>query len=637
VGEETSKALSLALMTTGREANASAGHFRDYANELQNQTRFGNDAIKSAEALLIQLTDLDTKGLDAATRGTIGLAQVFKVDLESAARMVAKGMEGNFMALQRMIPALKGAKTESEKLAIMNRELAKYFEVAKGSVDSFAGRLDQLKNSWNDVQKEIGNAVINNKEWNTLLAACTKLMRDFTDPAAQSSKIMKLWALAVNIAADQLIEHFGPALVLVSKDMDDAKKKYMEGGIPLATLTGLYDKLAKAFPVVGSAGKEMWELWVKYLTPVKHHKELTEELLKLYEDLRTRGMTPMQKETRDIIKNMEAVNQAMKDGSIDAKQYRDWMNRLQRQLWDLNKGFEEFGTNTIPQVGKRAQTMRFVWLEQTKGMAVAWTDWCRTFDSKFYASLGLAIMRLRGFGGDTKKTWAQMHQDFFETMNKIQEGWALMSNQLDAISAQSQKNQEIKLDNQYKVRLDYIKNTIKDETKQREAITALDAEYDIKRRSLQHSAAVQQKAMAIVQAIINTAEGVTKALAQGGIFGGILGAVVAALGAIQIRLIMAQPIPLKAGAIFTQPTRLLSERGQSYEVGEGGEPEVLAPLSRLGAVARAAGAAIGAGNVFYFTVPVYIGPEKVDEQIWKIVQRGGELRKFRLPGKVMTQ
>jgi hypothetical protein len=230
-----------------------------------------------------------------------------------------------------------------------------------------------------------------------------------------------------------------------------------------------------------------------------------------------------------------------------------------------------------------------------------------------------------------------MHQDFFETMNKIQEGWALMSNQLDAISAQSQKNQEIKLDNQYKVRLDYIKNTIKDETKQREAITALDAEYDIKRRSLQHSAAVQQKAMAIAQATMDMANAIVAAFKAGPIIGHILAAMTAALCAFQIAKIKAQPIPLAMGAIFTQPTRLLSERGQSYEVGEGGEPEVLAPLSRLGAVARAARAPAGIGGNTYIQIFCRIGATEIEPEIVRIVNRSGDIGRIKLPGKSIVR
>lgn len=51
-----------------------------------------------------------------------------------------------------------------------------------------------------------------------------------------------------------------------------------------------------------------------------------------------------------------------------------------------------------------------------------------------------------------------------------------------------------------------------------------------------------QKATAIANAIINTAEGVTKALAQGGIFGSVMAGIITATGAAQVALIMSQTI-----------------------------------------------------------------------------------------------
>ena len=58
--------------------------------------------------------------------------------------------------------------------------------------------------------------------------------------------------------------------------------------------------------------------------------------------------------------------------------------------------------------------------------------------------------------------------------------------------------------------------------------------------------AKREKGVAIVSSIINTAQGVTKAFAQGGIFGYITGALIAAAGAAQIALISSQQIPAYA-------------------------------------------------------------------------------------------
>ena len=80
----------------------------------------------------------------------------------------------------------------------------------------------------------------------------------------------------------------------------------------------------------------------------------------------------------------------------------------------------------------------------------------------------------------------------------------------------------------------------------------------------QNKAAFQAaKALAITEAIINTAQGATKALAQGGIFGPILAGLVIAAGAAQIATINAQQYQ-------GRKTGGLVQKGTPYVVGEGG-------------------------------------------------------------------
>lgn len=64
-----------------------------------------------------------------------------------------------------------------------------------------------------------------------------------------------------------------------------------------------------------------------------------------------------------------------------------------------------------------------------------------------------------------------------------------------------------------------------------------------KRKDILTKQAKADKAAAIIQASINVLQGVTKAIAQGGIVGIILGAIVAAAGAVTIGMIAAKPIP----------------------------------------------------------------------------------------------
>jgi len=85
IQEDAEKALNLALITTGRYTAELSQHFKDLASAIQAETRVGDEATLQITALLVQLTKLDREGLDAATKGAIGLASVFKMDVSAAA------------------------------------------------------------------------------------------------------------------------------------------------------------------------------------------------------------------------------------------------------------------------------------------------------------------------------------------------------------------------------------------------------------------------------------------------------------------------------------------------------------------------------------------------------------------------
>ena len=103
---------------------------------------------------------------------------------------------------------------------------------------------------------------------------------------------------------------------------------------------------------------------------------------------------------------------------------------------------------------------------------------------------------------------------------------------------------------------------------------ALEEKYAKKSAELKKKAAIADKAAAIASAIMNTAVAVTATLAQP-----ILSGIIGALGAAQVGVIAAQPIPQFAnGGIVSG--RTLAEVGE-YGSASRGNPEVIAPLDKL--------------------------------------------------------
>ena len=105
------------------------------------------------------------------------------------------------------------------------------------------------------------------------------------------------------------------------------------------------------------------------------------------------------------------------------------------------------------------------------------------------------------------------------------------------------------------------------EKEKNEALRLASEALEAKRTEARRTAAKQEKAVALLNAIVNTAAAITKALPNIP-----LAIAVGILGGIQIALIKAQPIPLAEGGVVMKPTRaLIGERG----------PEAVIPLNKF--------------------------------------------------------
>ncbi len=202
--EEAEASLAAALQATGRARDGMLPGLLKYAEQIQKNTTYEDDETKSALALMAQLTNLDEKGLKQAMNGAVGLAAVMKMDLQGATRAVAQGYEGNFIALGRLIPEIRNAKTESEKHAAMEKALAEMYGQAEAKARTFAGGLKQLGNMWGEVEETAGGAITNNEKFRDVIVS----VKDKISELLESGKIAE-WADKATTFVLGLVDAFG--------------------------------------------------------------------------------------------------------------------------------------------------------------------------------------------------------------------------------------------------------------------------------------------------------------------------------------------------------------------------------------------------------------------------------------------
>ena len=145
-----------------------------------------------------------------------------------------------------------------------------------------------------------------------------------------------------------------------------------------------------------------------------------------------------------------------------------------------------------------------------------------------------------------------------EGIMNIKEEWGVAFNQMGQITSQFFANQAAENENWYNKQKATIEQSEMDEEQKAEAIAELDEEMAKKSAELKAKQAKAEKAAAMANAIWNTAEQVTKVIANP-----VKAAIVAGLGAVQIAAIAAQPIPAFAdgGRPPVGKTSLVGERG----------------------------------------------------------------------------
>jgi len=175
--------LSIAKVSIALES-VNKGYLTDniiaYSNELQALTGVGDDVTQSMMAMLIQmgLSEEQTKRI---TEQAIGLSRVYDISLNEAMKKLVEYEEGNVNALDEMIPALRGATTESEKMASAERILGRAVDGSRKMMDTSAGATIAYDNAVGDLREEIGFLVSEKttpfrKFWTEVLTRTTQAL-----------------------------------------------------------------------------------------------------------------------------------------------------------------------------------------------------------------------------------------------------------------------------------------------------------------------------------------------------------------------------------------------------------------------------------------------------------------------------
>jgi len=155
---DAESSLRAAIEASGQEVDSVFSKYTSLASEIQRVTTVGDEATIEMMSMATAMGIADGE-MEMAIKGAIGLSDAFGMGTQQAIRGVANALNGEFTTLQRYIPALRTATTDSEKMALVQEAMAGGFEVSKSKADSAFGALQQLDNATGDLKETLGQAV----------------------------------------------------------------------------------------------------------------------------------------------------------------------------------------------------------------------------------------------------------------------------------------------------------------------------------------------------------------------------------------------------------------------------------------------------------------------------------------------
>lgn len=174
----------------------------DFAASLQVATNVGDEAtlglLRQAEAMG---ATKDTS--DDLVTAAVGLAEAFGINQAEALKKVMQATNGNANALQELIPGIRNATSEEEKLALITQAASTGLEKLQADADTTKGAMERSAGAFGDLSEKIG---------------------------ALFAPIYKVVHTGLAVFAETLQSALGPAINLVNNGFDGLQP-YIDGFI----------------------------------------------------------------------------------------------------------------------------------------------------------------------------------------------------------------------------------------------------------------------------------------------------------------------------------------------------------------------------------------------------------------------
>jgi len=152
--------LKSALDLSGASVAQQLPAMNTWAARLQDMTNVSDEQSNALVTLAINQGNSIEKSKELVLT-SIGLGKALNIDVLTAMKHVTRGSAGVWGELGELVPRIRNATTQSEKMAIAMELADKGMATAKEGTKTFGGQIEKLKNNWSDLQQQIGTVLVN--------------------------------------------------------------------------------------------------------------------------------------------------------------------------------------------------------------------------------------------------------------------------------------------------------------------------------------------------------------------------------------------------------------------------------------------------------------------------------------------
>lgn len=160
--EQAIQNLEIALKSAGLFSVKASQDLQEFAGQLQAVTIYSDEAVLSTVGLFASLTNLDANGIKKASQAAADLAATLGIDLNSAAEMIAKAINGNTIGFSKIGIAIQKADTDAKRLENTLAALATQQGAAEAASNTYAGAQAKSKNQLSELLEAIGKLITQN-------------------------------------------------------------------------------------------------------------------------------------------------------------------------------------------------------------------------------------------------------------------------------------------------------------------------------------------------------------------------------------------------------------------------------------------------------------------------------------------